>query len=96
MYFILISEEEKRQNGENMHKGQGRRKKEFAPAERQQDGHRGQEFMCCSLCTKMPLRGIKVPVSPGQDSILRECVETPSKRPVNDTYYDGSYLHILI
>lgn len=75
-----------------MYKGQGRWQKEFAPAERQRDGHRGQEFVCCGLGTKMPLRKVKVPLSPGRDSILGGSVETPGERPINGTYYDGSYL----
>lgn len=33
-------------SGENMKKAPGREKKEFAAADRQRDGHRGQEFVC--------------------------------------------------
>lgn len=43
-----------------MHKRQGKGKKEFARAEKQQDSHKGQGFLCCSLGTKMPLRRVEV------------------------------------
>jgi len=79
-----------------MHKNQQKWKREFAPAERQQDRHRGQEFVCSSLGMKMSLRGGEAPLSPGQDSVLAWSVGTPSKRLINGTYYDGSYLWITI